>query len=189
MQPGWGVHTKYWPILLEGDLDGPLVTADDDILYPPHWLEELVREHELHPNDVIAHRAHHIAMNSPVAFAPYVSWPKCLTKDPGYAHLATSVSGQLLPAALQAALRSEGDRFLNLAPSADDVWIHRCAVKYGVPTRQVAETPLHWWFIPGSQTTGLNAMNVVGGANDRQMNAAHDSSTKERIWEDAVRFS
>lgn len=187
--PGWGVHTKYWPFLLEEDLSGPLVTADDDIVYPPHWLDDLVRMHRRFPNDVIAHRAHHVAMRSPESFVPYSDWPKCLTDQPAYSHFATSVSGQLLPSALQVALRSEGDRFLELAPTADDVWINRCAVKHGFPTRQVVATPLHWWFIPGSQTSGLNAVNVFGGANDRQMELAHDSTTRERLWSDAIRVS
>ncbi|WP_146053666.1 hypothetical protein [Microbacterium sp. Ru50] len=184
---GWGVHTKYWPYVSRVDPVGPLVTADDDILYPPNWLQDLHTLHERYPDDVIAFRAHSMVMVDHDNFAPYSSWPTCTSTEPSYAHFATSVSGQLLPTGLQNALREEGPGFIEICPTADDVWIHRCAVAHGFRTRQVEERSLHWWFIPGSQTSGLNAVNVVGGANDAQLRATHTELTRGRIWASAGR--
>jgi len=181
--PGFGVHTKYWHYLATQDLNRPLVLSDDDIVYPPTWLEALRRELiASHGRSVIAYRAHSIGMSSPDEFTPYASWDECRSAEPSYHHFATSVSGQILPPELQTAIRKWGTSFLTLAPTADDVWIHRCGVMARIPTKQITAHQQHWWFIPGSQATGLNAMNVAGGANDVQISASHNDETRARIW-------
>lgn len=189
VEPGLRVHTKYWPYVTSAKLGGPLVLADDDIVYPPTWLQGLRTAHAESPGCIVAYRAHTIAMTSPSEFAPYTTWPSCEDASPSYAHFATTVSGQLLPLRIQEALRDEGPGFLMTSPTSDDLWIHRAGVLHGFPTRQVAAGQQHWWFIPGSQTTGLNAVNVIGGENDRQMAASHDARTRERIWDDYVRLT
>ena len=183
--PGLGVHTKYWPYLSTERLDRPLVMSDDDIVYPATWLEELREAAAESPGCVIAHRAHVIGMSSESEFSPYSSWAPCESAEAHYTHFATSVSGQLLPPELQRAILAGGTEFLHRAPTADDVWFHYQAVKNGFPTRQVLDRQQHWWFIPGSQETGLNAINVAGGENDRQMAATHTPGTRSRIWADA----
>lgn len=182
-ESGLGVHTKYWPYLTTQVITGPLVTGDDDIVYPPTWLEVLREQHRIAPGCVISYRSHLIEMTSPDVFAPYTSWPPCDSAEPSYAHFATSVSGQLIPPTLQVAIRDDGPGFLELSPTADDIWLHRAAVLHGFPTKQITAGHQHWWFIPGSQTTGLNAVNVFDGGNDRQMAAAHTSETRSRIWQ------
>ncbi|MBW9094619.1 hypothetical protein JNB62_13060 [Microbacterium jejuense] len=182
VSPGLGVHTKYWPLLSSEPLDRPLVMSDDDIIYPQTWLEELRGAHQDSPGCVIAHRAHVIGMSSESAFTPYSSWRPCESDAAHFAHFATSVSGQLLPPQLQKAIRDDGEGFLRTAPTADDVWLHYEAVKHGFATRQVLDRQQHWWFIPGSQQTGLNAVNVTGGENDRQLAATHSAETRRRIW-------
>ncbi|MEJ1156634.1 MULTISPECIES: hypothetical protein [Microbacterium] len=181
--PGFGVHTKYWPYLLESALDVPLVLSDDDIVYPATWLEGLMRVHLQHPEHVVAYRAHVIGMSDD-SFLPYATWRSCDDDEPSFAHFATSVSGQILPIPLQQALLDQGDVFRSLTPSADDVWLHRTAVISGYRTRQVAAGQQHWWFIPGSQVSGLNALNVGSGANDVQIAAAHTTLSRERIAAD-----
>lgn len=179
--PGLGVHTKYWPYLATQPLEVPLVLGDDDIVYPPTWLEGLLAAQAQSPDCAVAYRVHTVGFAADGGFAPYAQWRSCESDQPSYAHFATSVSGQLLPVEFQRALRAEGTAFRSLAPTADDVWLHRTAVLSGFRTRQVAPGQQHWWFIPGSQTTGLNAVNVVGGANDRQLRASHTRLTRERI--------
>ncbi len=181
---GMGVHTKYWHYLTTQEIDRPLVTSDDDILYPPDWLSGLRAQHRRHPHDVIAYRAHRVGVVEAESFAPYSQWLPASGTDPSFANFATSVSGQLLPADLQRAIVADGNAFLAAAPTADDVWLHRCAVAAGYRTRLVQDESRHWWFIPGSQTTGLNAINVQGGANDRQLEASHTAQTRERIRAD-----
>lgn len=40
-----------------------LITTDDDIFYPPKWLETLYKSYLTHPNAVICHRAHRIKLD------------------------------------------------------------------------------------------------------------------------------
>jgi hypothetical protein len=186
-RPGLGVHTKYLPYLRTMPLRLPLVLADDDILYPENWLEGLVEAHRSAPGDVVAYRAHVIGMTDDGSFAAYQRWQPCENTEPSFANFATSVSGQLLPVPLQRALRDEDDAFLDLAPTADDIWLHRVGVQIGIRTRQVGDEPRHWWFLPGSQVSGLNAVNVWDGGNDRQMAVAHTDLTRSRIRGDLRR--
>lgn len=182
-EPGNGVHTKYWPYLQSTASTVPLALADDDIVYPPSWLEALLTAHRESPELVVAYRAHLIELDGE-DLAPYAGWRSCDDDSASFAHFATSVSGQILPAALQQALRAEGTQFRDAAPTADDVWLHRTAVLAGIRTRQVLPGQRHWWFVPGSQGTGLNAVNVVGGGNDRQLRATHTPTTMARIRAD-----
>ncbi|TDN88395.1 hypothetical protein EV279_2837 [Microbacterium sp. BK668] len=182
-ESGLGVHTKYWPYVTTQPLDVPLVLADDDIVYPPTWLELLhTRDADTGHRYLVAYRAHEIAMISPAAFAPYMQWPPCSSSAPSYRHFPTAVSGLLLPPALLRFVYEAGTAFLSTSPTNDDLWLHACAVRAGIPVVQVTEHQQHWYFIPLSQTQGLNAVNVFGGANDRQMAAAHDELTRGRIW-------
>ena len=181
---GLGVHTKYQPYIRTQPLKMPLVLADDDIIYPPEWLLGLERAYAESPGHVIAYRAHIVGMNEDGSFQPYRLWRSCDDSSASFAHFATSVSGQLLAPSLQVELLRQGDAFLEHAPTADDVWLHRTAVLAGYRTRQVDEGQRHWWFIPGSQTTGLNTVNVGEGGNDRQIDLSHTEVTRNRIRAD-----
>lgn len=182
------VHTKYWPYLETERIGAPLVLADDDIVYPPTWLEVLLREHHASPDLVVAYRAHLVGLTD-AGFTPYATWRSCDDDTASFAHFATSVSGQVLPVAVQEALLAEGTAFRELAPTADDIWIHRTAVAAGIRTRQALPGQQHWPFVPGSQSEGLNIVNVVGGANDAQLATCHTAATRARIRADIDRVA
>ena len=153
----YGPHKKYFPYLLEGDLDRPLVTADDDVLYPRGWLAGLLSMHR--PDEVIGYRVR--VMND----GPYTAWPLCTDTHPSFNAMATGVSGVLHPPKVLYALRQRGDEFMQVCPFADDFWLHYAAVASGIPTRQVWEYAASWWPIrPGQE--GLEHRNIQGGGND-----------------------
>ncbi|MBN6777172.1 hypothetical protein JRG19_01230 [Pseudoclavibacter alba] len=66
-----------------------------------------------------------------VVVGPYTTWQPVQSTEASFHHFATSVSAQLLPPKLQQQLRAEGRRFLELAPKADDVWLHYMEVAHG----------------------------------------------------------
>lgn len=177
-------YKKFWPYVSSALEAGPLILADDDVVYPVDWLEGLERAHARHPDDVIAYRAHIVGIDESGALLPYAQWLSCDDDSASFAHFATGVSGVLYPIGMQRALRADGDVFLSLAPTADDVWLHRTAVMHGFRTRQALPGQHHWPFIPGSQGQGLNSVNVHGGANDVQLGASHTELTRRRIRED-----
>lgn len=97
------------------------------------------------------------------------------------------MSGQLLPPALLDALAARGEAFRDVAPRADDLWIHATAVAEGIRVAQASEESANYPFIPGSQASSLQATNVWDGGNDRQAAATYRPSELERIVADARR--
>lgn len=185
VEPGLGVHTKWWPYV-EGEPQHrlPAVTSDDDQLYPRAWLAELLSAAARHPDAVIAHRAHRIRVDGG-RIAPYVDWRRATSPEPSFASFGTSVSGQLLPVTLLESLRERGTAFLELAPRADDVWLHGSAVRAGIRIAQASPVSRDFAFVPGTQTSGLYVDNVLGAGNDRQLAAVLGPEELERIADDA----
>ncbi|WP_306893047.1 hypothetical protein [Agromyces albus] len=61
LSKNFGPHTKYYPYLLAHDsFDRPLVTADDDMLYPFTWLAGLADASKVHPDEVLCYRARRV---------------------------------------------------------------------------------------------------------------------------------
>ncbi len=175
VEPGLGVHTKYFPLLESGIAGGRrVVTADDDIVYPPEWLEELTVASDRNPDAIVAHRAHQVLIEDG-AFAPYASWPPASSTEPDLRNFGTSVSGQSFPPAFMRHVLELGPSFLQTSPDNDDIWLHRVATSVGVKTVLVSDRPRLYHFVPGTQDGGLHLTNVWEGANDRQVIATYDA--------------
>lgn len=175
-EPGLGVHTKYYPYVASIDRHWqPLVTSDDDMLYPPEWLAALAAAARAEPGIVHCFRAHHIEFEGR-AIAPYARWTPCTSTEPSLRTFGTSVSGQVLPPELLDRLREEGTAFLATAARADDVWLHRVAVAANIPVAQITTTPANFPFVPDTQSSGLYMGNTWEGGNDRQIAATYTES-------------
>lgn len=181
---GYKVHTKYHFYVTSIDRHSrSLVTSDDDIVYPRTWLAGLEEAHARHPELVVCYRAHTITP-ADGALAPYSSWTPCASTRPSFRTFGTSVSGQLFPASFLDYVRDAGEAFLELAPNADDVWLHCLTVRAGIRVAQIDETPVLFPFVPTSQATGLYLTNYWDGGNDRQITATYSSSEIARISHD-----
>ncbi|MUL46969.1 hypothetical protein FZI85_03340 [Mycobacterium sp. CBMA293] len=155
----YGPHKKYFPYVNEILPDEPertLVTADDDVYYPPNWLEELLGAHR--SGEVTAFRAR-IRRDG-----PYSTWPMCTTTAPSEEVFATGVSGIAYPPELLSVLRDRGDAFTQVCPRADDYWLHYAAVATGIPIRQVRDVAAYFWPIVMVSNRGL--WDGQGTAND-----------------------
>jgi hypothetical protein len=183
--PNYGPHNKQYPYAQTIDEEPrPLVAADDDVLYPRKWLAELVRAAERHPRDIHAMRTHMVTFEG-TAIAPYSRWAPGRGTQASYRNVGTGVSGVLYPPEFLEALRLEGERFLELAPRADDIWVHVVAVRHGFRARQVGERQAEYFAIPGTQKNTLYRHNVVLGGNDVQIRAAYGFGEVERLLRDA----
>jgi len=167
----YGSHKKYYPYCVaaaESQITKfPLVTADDDVLYPKNWLRELINAANAEPFPaIVAHRAHRITLEQG-AIAPYLSWDlERATTEPSFANIATGVGGVLYPAEFAAQVgKTWNTEFMQAAPTADDLWLHSRSVLLQVPTRQVnhvsARVVEHHPGIPS-----LSDLNVMCGNND-----------------------
>lgn len=171
----YGPHKKYYPLVAsEPDPQQPLVTADDDVLYPTHWLESLVRCSEAHQGEVICHRAQQLAWKGG-ELLPYHLWPDCRSTAASHCHFTVGVSGVLYPPAVQRALRQSGEAFRERCPRADDIWLNLHALRTGHPVRQVRERPAHFPLTVGTQAVGLVWENTDRGGNDVQLRATYSA--------------
>lgn len=174
---GYRPHTKYYPYVQSRRThDVPLVTADDDLMYPREWLERLMAVHADDPTTNTAHRSREVTFAGSV-LAPYASWPAVRRGPASPRNLATGTWGHAMTPAMLDALRDRHDDFMRLSPAADDVWLHRVAVETRTAAKVTgAFTHRDFLHLPdGGQT--LASANVDGEGNDRQIAAA---------WPDAV---
>jgi hypothetical protein len=170
MAGSYGPHTKYYPYLEScQDFNLPLVTADDDILYPGYWLEGLVRAYAERPDLINCYRARVIALQEK-GFAPYEEWRMCHSSAPTVRHLATGVSGVIYSPEFLAVLKQAGAAFQSCCPKADDLWLHVQALRSGYQVRQFVRDFLDFPMIPGTQHMALQNYNRGGrgSGNDRQ---------------------
>lgn len=173
-------HNKWYPAVTQEILDGrPMVVADDEVYYPRRWLAALWSAHQSAPSVIWAHRAHQMRREGN-GFAPYRTWTARQGTEDGHDVMATGVGGALYPYSFLALLRCEGERFMEIAPRADDVWLCSRAVKLSYPRAQVAERSLVIRTIIGSQRVTLNATNIAD--NDWQIAAAFADVDLEQIW-------
>ena len=163
-------HKKYYPAAMEHDeILRPLATADDDALYPADWLDGLWRAHTAHPQNVVGYRSKVIGFDAEGKVRPYAEWRMNESDGPSCRVFMTGISGVLYPVAVLEEARRHGTAFMELCPFADDLWLHRSAIRAGCPPRQVSRRARDFPGIPGTQRTALMRLNVDRNANDTQL--------------------
>lgn len=176
VESGLRVHTKYFPYARStGHHQVPMVTSDDDIIYPPHWLAGLLEAAGREPGAIVCYRAHRIAFDGD-SLLPYREWRPTTSSEASPLNFGTSVSGQLFPARLLDLLRDRGEAFRNVSPMNDDIWVHWVAITNAIPVAQVSAETQHFTLVPGTQSSGLFITNMWGGENDEQFAATYAPS-------------
>ena len=182
---GMRVHTKYYFYVRSiASHSRPMVTADDDIIYPAHWLADLETVASRYPGAIVCHRAHRVELTQS-AIASYLTWGPCTSGVPSFRHFGTSVSGQYFAPEFLNTVREAATGFIESAPDNDDIWLHSLAVRHAVRVVQVTEASAHFPFIPGSQSSGLYFTNAMGGRNDEQVAACYSPADVRRLRADA----
>lgn len=162
----YGPHKKYFPYVQGERIGAPLVTADDDVLYPEGWLAGLQAAYGQTPGQVVCYLAKQVGIEDGV-IQPYHGWETQLGKAPSVRNFAIGVSGVLYPAALQEVLKCEGEKFVQVTPKADDIWLHWHALRSGIPVRQISDSDEHFLSVPGTQGIALYSSNLKQGGNDQ----------------------
>lgn len=147
-------------------------TADDDVYYPPDWLEGLVRQARGGGRTVIAARAHLARLDPSGRLAPYLDWemdtrhqraPSADTRI-----FPTGVGGVLYPPDAFADAVTDETAFMDLCPHGDDIWFFWMARLAGTGhARPPSGFELLAW--PRSQEVGLFHENQYNSRNDAQI--------------------
>jgi hypothetical protein len=168
-----GPHKKYYPYVQSvSSHQLPLVTADDDWLFPSDWLATLMEHHSTDPSTNTTHRARNIVADAE-GLTRYDEWQLAGRRPSSRRNLATGGWGHVMTPAMLEALRNRHWEFRNVAPRADDIWLHRVAVETGTEPKVVGAYMsgeiLH---MPIGRGATLASSNVDDGGNDRQIAAA-----------------
>lgn len=159
---------------IEAFPDAYIVTADDDLYFPPKWLETLT-SNDSDVRSIRTWRAHRLVRNAG-GIAPYLRWQfdvqDAQARLPSSDLVPTSGSGVLYPPRCLDPRVTDRALFQRLCPNGDDLWFYWCARMAGTPIRKVGgRMKIITW--AGSQDESLWADNRQGG-NDRMIRALVD---------------
>ncbi|MBU1822779.1 MAG: glycosyltransferase [Bacteroidetes bacterium] len=153
-----------------------IITIDDDVIYPPDWLERMLKTNQENPKDIVCYRGHDLRILEPNKLMEYNELKKInrYGTESSYELMPTGVSGVLYP---PNSLHSEvlnKTLFIELAPSNDDIWFKCCALLMKTMARRVFSHNVHFSMIKGSQETSLYYTNVLLKKNDEQLKRVFD---------------
>jgi hypothetical protein len=161
-------HKKYFYTLQEFPNDR-MITLDDDIFYPTKMIEELFKWHEVYPDAVIARYGTKI-LKMDNLISRYRLWDEKFNNDsPSFEFFFGSGGGTLFPPKILAKETINKDVFMNLCPTADDVWLNTmCRInnKKVFLTRNELCSILP---IIRKKDVSLAAVNYQGNQNDIQL--------------------
>ena len=177
----FGPHTKYFPYVKQFTADDvPLVTADDDVIYPTDWLADLLAAHHSAPSVIHCHLARRIALDDG-KLLPYANWKYVSSCEPSFRTFALGFAGVIYPKEFLSTLRVAGDCFMTKCPKADDVWLHAMAVRNGYKIRQLTENPGYPRSVPCTQDVALFNTNQLPSGNDAQILATYTTGDLDTI--------
>lgn len=148
-----------------------IVTADDDLMYPPDWLARLVDANIKEPEFIHCHLAHRISFSSQFNVSPYAEWEKFSStlEGPSLDLFPTTGGGIIISRHhLHADLMNEA-LFLKLCPTADDVWVKAMSLLVGTKCKKVSGKPAKFKAIKIAHNKSLFTTNVKRGGNDVQI--------------------
>lgn len=192
-----GPYRKIIPTLQRyGVGDYYIVTADDDVLYPPEWLEVLYAT-AVSNNCIASYRCRQILFSG-TGFTPYRDWPllKAQGSVPAQDRLPTGRDGVMYHASYfqdRETLR----QLVQLAPLQDDVALRFTTLSTGIPVaiaeRQSTSAPGGHEFPDASPTNAALWVMNYGGKNDEAIAACygwirkHRPETGDRLFGERLR--
>lgn len=163
-------HKKYFYAVQEFPTS-LIITVDDDLLYPPKLIENLVKMHSRFPKAVVASRVHEIRIDDSGILLPYRKWGwevDAVHNDPSFKYLATGCGGVLYPPGSLASAMLDINLIPKLSLQADDLWLKVAEVMARTPVK-MAEGYM-WketYEEPSAELNALSNSNVLEDKNDQ----------------------
>jgi len=152
----------------------PIVTYDDDLLYPNDWLENLWACAAKYPDKIRANQTRYIRYQENGTVKPYKQWVYPSKIEDPMAIIAIGAGGVWYPVDALNKTVTDQDLYMRLAPKADDLWFKAMAILNNTPTISPTEksrTPIP---IIGSQKVALKKTNIGADKNRVQWQALVD---------------
>ncbi len=147
-----------------------IVTADDDIVYKPNWLLQLILTHIEFPKAIVCHRAHKIKLLEDGSLAKYKQWRhEVKLSKPSYLNFFTGCGGVLYPVGSLSPKVKDRDLFNKICRTGDDIWLWGMALLNNTKIVRVKNSEFEIELTPGSQESALWVENVNEGGNDKML--------------------
>lgn len=173
-----GSYTKLLPALQEFP-ESDIITFDDDTLYPVNAIERLVNAHRIHPEAICALEARKIQWKNAVEFKTYNDFP--FPRDPedltSPLFIAEGFGGILYPSHCFSSQVFDSELYMQLAPTADDLWFWAMSLVNATPVVKVHDYfrfDYERYLDEDTQDIGLCNNNLFNGGNDKQLKALCD---------------
>ncbi|MFP4273328.1 MAG: hypothetical protein ACOC00_00255 [Halothiobacillaceae bacterium] len=157
---------------LEAFPDRTIVTCDDDVMYARDWLDRLYVSHQAFPGEIVAHECRRIRRASDGVLLPYRDWTT--VEETGVSEpqmMSVGYGGVLYPPGSLHPDVLDVERFMQLAPYADDLWFKAMAYRQGTAIRRSVKPRPKPVPIVGTQSVSLRRHNVRADGNRQQWQA------------------
>lgn len=159
-------HKKYY-YAFQAFPDDVIITVDDDVYYPPDWLQKMMKTHRKFPDAVCAWRLHKMTFTD-TDLKDYRFWidEYRKEKEPSFSLLPTGVGGVLYPPRIFDNDVLDKELFKTLCFNADDIWLKISYTKRGVKTVWVPNWEVSFAGTEKVQKSSLSDSNVANNQND-----------------------
>lgn len=163
-------HKKYWYAFPEF-ADKDIITIDDDIIYPTHFIESLYQAHIQHPECVICNYWHPMKWDNTGNVKPYSEWVNLRSFDKNFETdeaFFGSGGGTYFPVGSLLDVKQPFNVIRECCPLADDIWLNAIVRKNGYRLFCLPyKYSLPEWKIKGNET--LASVNNGSNKNDEQL--------------------
>lgn len=175
-------HNKYFYAMKKYP-QAIIITADDDILYPPNTISKLIETYKKHPQAICALGIRQIVIEKGIP-APFARWNANLCYEPyriskeilGQERmdiLAEGGSSVLYPPSIMPQETFNVCKIKKLAPYADDIWLKGMQLLANIPAVCYNNNQkVH--IMSEAQNVGLYQINMENNQNDVQFQAILD---------------
>ncbi len=170
--------------------DAPIITADDDVIYPDDMVELLYRSYLRHPGDVHCHRATKFVLKDGKFHT--IAGGRDYYHRASFLNKPTGVGGVLYPPHCFGPDILKMDLVQKLAPTNDDQWFWLQAALNNVRVRVVKTPRYQLNYTPDSQEVGLYLINDCGENlfwKDFNNMMAHYPQLQQRLLDEADKMS
>ncbi len=168
-------HKKYFYAVQEYP-EYFVVTADDDVLYPENFLEELWKGCEKYPGAVVCSWSHQIGFSGQGEFEPYNSWGDEPAPMPQYRTLAVGCNGILYPPGSIPKDALDKEKIRENALYTDDLWLKCMEIRNGRKAVNCRDSVLIYFNQLAAGGSGLWKRNTGPEQNN------------DRVWERLMRL-
>lgn len=168
--PNFKGHKKYFFSMQEFP-DSIIVTIDDDCIYFPDTIENLLKMYSVFPDSVIACRVNRIeaSNNSVLPYAQWIFGDTETAQVPRNDLLAVGVGGVLYPPFFASNDLFNIEAIKCFALNTDDIWLKFYELRHNFKVCWTSSSNSHPHVISETRENGLFVHNADGGGNDESI--------------------